>query len=354
MDQDVESFYKKCFGCTVVSKTDPPIPMIRTNLPEAPWQQLAIDFLCVPELKVSLLVIVDYYSRFIIVEEMRLTNAETTIMTLEANFIKWSYPVSIKADNGPPFDSKQFRDYCVSRNIRLVHSIPYWPQMNGEVERQNRGLVRCLKIAKAEKKTPWRSALTEYVSTYNMRPHSVTNKAPLEVMTGRPVKGLLPSLKHNKFQEEEGVRERDTIAKLKGKLYADHRRHATESNIQKGDKVLMLRTKPSSKLDANFETQPCIVTDIKDGDVLVKNNEGTQYRRNVSHLKKVPVTDENETEEPVNQEEDKMTEDRQKSMDTEKDAETLEEESAMQMDISPEESCTRPKRKIKVPQRFAD
>lgn len=161
-------------------------------------------------------------------------------MMLEQIFQKWSYPITIKADNGPPFVSKKFREYCSRKNIKLVNTIPYWPQMNGEGERQNRGIVRSLKIARIEKR-PWRGALNEYVSTYNMRPHSVTNKAPLEIMTGRPCKDLLPSIKDNKFEEEEEVRERDAIAKLKGKLYADKLRNATESDIKVGDKVVILK-----------------------------------------------------------------------------------------------------------------
>lgn len=286
MDKDIELHIKACFGCTVVSKTDPPIPMIRSKLPEAPWQQLAIDFVSFPEHNITLLVLVDYYSRFICVEEMRKTNAEYTVVVLEQIFRKWSYPISIKADNGPPFDSKQFHEYCSRKNIKLINTIPYWPQMNGEVERQNRGIVRSLRIAKIEKRD-WKEALNEYVATYNMRPHSITNKAPLEIMTGRPIKDLLPSLKDNKFDEEEDIRERDAIAKLKGKLYSDKRRHATKSEIMEGDQVLMLNRKRTNKLDPVFDTKKYEVIEIKGGDASIRSEDGVIYRRNISHLKKV-------------------------------------------------------------------
>lgn len=62
--------------------------------------------------------------------------------------------------------------------------------MNGEVERQNKGAVRALKIGREEKKR-WAEGMVEYVYAYNIRPHSVTGKAPLEVMTGRMVKDML-------------------------------------------------------------------------------------------------------------------------------------------------------------------
>lgn len=163
MENDIVEHVAHCFGCLTVSKPEVPVPMIRTRLPEAPWQLIAIDFFSIPELKACLLGIVDYYSRYLIVKEMKKTDAIHTIDALEEVFKIWSYPCKLKADNGPPFDSKMFKEYCLDSNIQLENTIPYWPQMNGEIERQNRELTRALKIAKVEK-VPWREALIKYVS----------------------------------------------------------------------------------------------------------------------------------------------------------------------------------------------
>lgn len=125
---------------------------------------------------------------------MKGTNATKTIEALESIFQEQTCPEAIRSDNGPPFSSEDFANYCKRKNIRLIRTIPYWPQMNGLVERQNQGILRTLRIAKAIK-ADWRKAIKDYVYSYNTTPHSVTGRAPMELLTGRPVKDLLPSLK---------------------------------------------------------------------------------------------------------------------------------------------------------------
>uniref|UniRef100_A0A182IHL2 Uncharacterized protein n=1 Tax=Anopheles arabiensis TaxID=7173 RepID=A0A182IHL2_ANOAR len=58
-----------------------------------------------------------------------------------------------------------------------------------EIERNNRGILRTLRIAKAQN-SDWRKAIEEYEHMYNTTPHSITGKAPLELLNRRPVKGL--------------------------------------------------------------------------------------------------------------------------------------------------------------------
>ncbi|XP_055596636.1 uncharacterized protein K02A2.6-like [Uranotaenia lowii] len=219
MDHDVVDRIQKCIGCAAVRIDGPPEPMLRKSMPDRAWQEVAIDFFSAKEFS-TFLVLVDYYSRFLKVVEMRGTNASKTIDVLEDIFAEQTYPETIRSDNGPPFNSEAFANYCVEKNIRLVRTIPYWPQMNGLVERQNQGILRALRIAKATNED-WRKALKNYVYMFNTTPHSMTGKAPLELMTGRPVKDLLPSLKTdpNLFRDE-GIREQDLIEKTKGKIYA--------------------------------------------------------------------------------------------------------------------------------------
>lgn len=173
MDKDIAWKIKSCLGCTVVARQDPPPQMKRYDLPKGPWQFLAMDFLNIPQLNVNLLVLIDYYSRFLIVKDMKRTDASHVKSELEDIFTELGFPKSIQADNGPPYNSKELSDYLKSRDVKLSNTVPLWPQMNGEVERQNRGINRALKIAKVEN-VPWKFALKEYVNCYNERPHSVT------------------------------------------------------------------------------------------------------------------------------------------------------------------------------------
>ncbi|XP_049279570.1 uncharacterized protein K02A2.6-like [Anopheles funestus] len=289
MDRDIENRAQECAGCALVSRQGPPEPMQRKEMPARPWQELAMDFFTAKECG-TFLVVVDYFSRFLTVTEMNSTSAAKTINCLEIIFRHHTYPETIRSDNGPPFASEEFSDYCRSRNIRLVRTIPYWPQMNGLVERQNQGILRTLRIAKALKQD-WRKALEEYVYAYNTAPHSVTNKSPMELLTGRPVKDLLPSLRTDPFwNRDEGVSDRDRIKKMHGKLYADKRRHAKHSELVVGDDV-MIRNYEAGKIQPKFCSEKFKVVKLSGSDVTVQSRDGVEYRRPVAHLKKWPTAD---------------------------------------------------------------
>ncbi|XP_055588760.1 uncharacterized protein K02A2.6-like [Uranotaenia lowii] len=284
MDRDVGDRIQECGGCAAVSLQSPAEPMLRKEMPERAWQEIAVDFFSAKECA-TFLVVVDYYSRYIKVIEMKGTTASKTIEALESVFQEQTYPETLRSDNGPPFSSEEFSSYCTQRNIRLVRTIPYWPQMNGLVERQNQGILRALKIAKAVK-ADWRDAVKDYVHMYNTTPHSMTGKAPLELLTGRPVKDLLPSLRTEPYwNRDDGVRDDDAIKKMKGKIYADNRRHSKPSNIVEGDTVI-LKNYETGKLEPNFRLEEFMVIKKNGNDTIVANREGVRYRRPVSHLRK--------------------------------------------------------------------
>lgn len=284
LDRETELFVENCLGCVAVSKTNPPEPMCRAELPTSPWLKLGIDYLTVPECNTSFLLTVDYYSRYVSMQAVKETNASKTIEALERVFAQWSYPAEMRLDNGQPFASAEFKNYAHTKNIKLEFGIPYWPQMNGQVERQNRGVVRALQIGKIEKRK-WADVIQTYVYNYNIRPHSVTGKCPLEVMTNRPVKDLLPSLEYPPERDDSELRNKDREAKEKGKETADAKRHARPSEIASGDKVFIVNKK-LGKLQPNFIPEPYLVVRRNGNETIIRSHDGVQYRRCVTDLKR--------------------------------------------------------------------
>lgn len=288
MDRDVVDRIQVCAGCIAVSNQMPPEPMHRKEMPDRAWQEIAIDFFSAKECA-TFLVVVDYYSRFLQVVEMKGTTASKTIEALEELFMTHTYPETIRSDNGPPFSSEEFATFCIGKNIRLIRTIPYWPQMNGLVERTNQGILRALRIAKATHQD-WRKAVREHVYTYNTTPHSITGMAPMELLTGRPVKDLLPSLRTDpSWNRDEGVRDHDAIKKLQGKLYADQRRHAKMSDIDVED-VVLAKNFNSGKLEPTFRLEKFKVIRRTGNDTVIESEEGVKLRRSVTHLKKWPAS----------------------------------------------------------------
>lgn len=66
-------------------------------------------------------------------------------------FVRFGLPISVTADNGRQLISDEFRAYSNTNNIELISAIPYWPQQNGEIERQNRSILKRLITKLAER-----------------------------------------------------------------------------------------------------------------------------------------------------------------------------------------------------------
>ena len=101
IDRDVEMFCKKCYGCQLVSQPTAPEPMIRTELPKGPWQDLACDLLGPLPSGDYLFVVVDYFSRYFEVAIMKSVISANIIASLEKMFATHGLPMSITTHGLP-------------------------------------------------------------------------------------------------------------------------------------------------------------------------------------------------------------------------------------------------------------
>ncbi|XP_062535259.1 uncharacterized protein K02A2.6-like, partial [Armigeres subalbatus] len=136
MSTDAQQWVESCETCAVNGKPERPPPMQRAFAPNAVWETIALDFNG-PYVRfggISILVIVDYRSRYLIAQPVKSTGFEHTRKVLEQVFDREGIPKFIKTDNGPPFNSDDYRSYCTERGITPLFSTPLFPQQNGLVE----------------------------------------------------------------------------------------------------------------------------------------------------------------------------------------------------------------------------
>ena len=294
IDRQAEQRCRTCHGCQVVGKPLPPEPMKRTELPTQPWQDLAADLLGPFSTGGYLLVVVDYFSRFFEVAVTKSVTSGKMISCLEAMFATHGLPLSIKTDNGPQFVSEEFEAYLKDNNIEHRTSTPLWPQANGEVERQNRSLLKAMRIAHSERRD-WRKELQKFLLGYRSTPHTTTGVSPAKLLFGREIRSKLPSVEDVRSAGNDSeILDRDRERKQKGKDYADNLRGARESNLKGGDKVLLQKLK-SEKLSPSFEATPYEVVNKKGNHVEIKSPAGVHYKRNVTHLQKYDEDKKQET-----------------------------------------------------------
>ncbi|XP_055622957.1 uncharacterized protein K02A2.6-like [Toxorhynchites rutilus septentrionalis] len=193
MPKDVSN--SSCKPCCVNGKPERTTPMKRVFIPKTAWDTIALDFNG-PHVKLGgilILVIVDYKSRYIITKPVKSTNFECTKKVLDNVFEKEGFPKIIKVDNGPPFNGKDFAEYCKQRDISLIFSTPLFPQQNGLAESYMKLINRAMAVA-ITNKTNYVEELKKAVSAHNAAAHSITKIPPEEIMYGRKIKRGLPLL----------------------------------------------------------------------------------------------------------------------------------------------------------------
>ena len=282
MYQEVEKFCRSCHGCQLVSKPAPPEPICSTELPPGPWQDLALDFLGPLPTGESILVVVDYYSRFYEIAIMKSTTSTKTIAVLREMFARHGLPRTLRTDNGPQLVSNEFEEYLEQEGILHIHTTPKWAQANGEVERQNQSIEKRLRIAHAEGRN-WRNELLTYLAAYRATPHATTGASPAKLLYGRELRTKLPNL--SDMSDDQEVRDHDADRKGASKLYADRRRHATHSDLRPGEEVLV-RTEQYDKLSTPFHPTPFRVVARNGSQVTVQSPAGVRYKRNVTAVKR--------------------------------------------------------------------
>jgi transposase InsO family protein len=90
------------------------------------------------------------------------------IDSLENMFSRHGLPYTIRSDNGPQFTSKVFEQYVNDNDVKHRKTTPLHPAANGEVERQNRSLMKRIRIAQAES-LDWKKVFSSvpYETTWN-------------------------------------------------------------------------------------------------------------------------------------------------------------------------------------------
>lgn len=353
IDSQAERLCRACHGCQVVAGYQAPEPMARVVPPSGPWQHCSADLLGPLPSGDNLLVIVDYYSRYFEVVIMKSTTSAKIVAALVPIFARFGVPYSLRTDNGPQFISEEWGAFLKEYGVEHRRTIPLWPQANGEVERQNRTLLKALRVAQTEGKD-WRVEMQKLLTAYRSTPQVTTGATPFYMMFGREMKTKLPEILREATVIDEEIRDRDWSTKLKGKEYGDRLRHARESTVNVGDKVLIKSTK-INKLSTNYDPNIYKVLRREGGEVTVKSKDGVEVKRNVTFVKKyqeLPTVDEEQTIQEV------PTETEENSPVTVEDRDELTESPKASIYVSERvptaeefQKCTRT-RQSRLPKRF--
>ena len=274
-----------CHECAMNTNTNNQVPLSMSELPDGPWMNISMDFCGPIPSGEYLLVIVDEYSRFPVVEIVNNLSAEKIIPVVDKVFSTFSYPVQVKTDNGTPFQSERWSDFCEFNNIHHRSITPLWPKGNAQAENFNKPMLKAVRAAHHVRQS-WKQALHTFLRMYRCTPHCTTSFSPHELLFTRPPRTKLPQIEKPDVNHDK-VNQHDAKRKDIMKQYADTKNHAKPCGIVVGDKVYMKHNK-INKWSTPYSSTIYNVVSIKGSMVTVCADDERDYKtRNVSFFKKV-------------------------------------------------------------------
>lgn len=325
-----------------------------SELPSGSWENLSVDFIGPFSNGKYLLVVIDDYSRYPVVQPVRSTSAQSTIRKLDEIFALFGIPKIIKSDNGPPFQSEEFRKFCKTLGIKHRRITPLHPQANGTAERFMRTLGKAIRSSVTEG-LDWQTELNKFLRNYRATPHSTTKISPSEAMFGKTIRTKLPEF-HQQTENEIStkMKENDKKAKNQMKVNADVKNKVDKKDIDIGDTVLVKQRK-MNKLTTPFDPKPLKVTDVK-GTMITAGRGQKSITRNKGMFKRIPTELKEEEEEQPLEIIDIESEGETESSNPERDKSPIKENHAAEPRINAEQKSPvlRRSKRDKKPVQFKD
>uniref|UniRef100_A0A914H730 Integrase catalytic domain-containing protein n=1 Tax=Globodera rostochiensis TaxID=31243 RepID=A0A914H730_GLORO len=130
------------------------------------------------------LLVIDSYSKWPEVFEMKSTGSAATIDKLRYLCSRYGLPETLVTDNGTQFTSKEFKEFTTQNGITHLFSAPYHPMSNGQAERFVDTFKRTCRKLKGEEVV---NRLDTFLTTYRITPNDSLpeGKSPAEMFLQR-------------------------------------------------------------------------------------------------------------------------------------------------------------------------
>jgi hypothetical protein len=235
----VEYWCKKCDICA--SRKSPPVrpkaPMRQYNV-GAPLERIAIDVMGpLPTSTVGnkyLLVIGDYFTKFVHAVPMRNQEADNVAKKLIENFITiFGVPMQIHTDQGTNFESNLFKALCKYLDIDKTRTTVMRPQSDGMAERYMRTIEDMLSSFVGTRQNDWDKYIPLIMMAYRSSVHETTGVTPCRMMFGHEINLPVDLVLGRPFQEKVYENAPDYVRDLENivdKVHAFARSHMNMSS----------------------------------------------------------------------------------------------------------------------------
>ena len=190
MRRDVFKYIRACPSCQKFKYNNAPTasPM-QLHTVSQPWHTIGVDIMGplpkTPRQKRFLLVIVDYFTRWVEMFALRNTTA-TDIANILINEVicRYGIPSYILSDNGPQFVSQLFNEVYISLGIKRKFTASYHPHTN-MAECDNRTLKAQIAIYTEHRPSSWDKEIQKLAFAVRTSVNETTGDTPAYLNFGR-------------------------------------------------------------------------------------------------------------------------------------------------------------------------
>lgn len=276
MNSDIKQLADCCSICQERKPMNQNAPLMQHAEGSTPWQKIGLDLF---ELNGKhYLIAVDYFSSFIEIDLLTSLTSSRVIALLKKQFARFGIPNVIMSDGGPQFVSQEFQDFAKKWGITRMTSSPMHQQANGKAESAVKIMKTLLRKCEAEKTDPY-EAILEQRNT----PKQDTGISPAEIMFNRKVRGMIPHFpqKLEKPESDAFIRKRNQRRQTVKKSFDKKSREQSELDV--GQAVFF------QHLEGRNWKLGKINGILGPRTYIVKDQNGTTYRRNRIHLRPTTV-----------------------------------------------------------------
>jgi transposase InsO family protein len=185
--------------------------------------------------------LVDHFTRYAIVLTSK-TQSAIDFIKLVKNVLETDKIGIILADQYPGINSRDFKEFLMENDVKLIFTAVDTPFSNGLNERLNQTIVnktRC-KINEKDKKRAWTTIARECVEKYNETEHTVTGFTPKYLLDGTNT-SLLPEEIKIRNNNENWMADKEIALERTKKLHEYNKtifnKNRKNYHFKKGDLV---------------------------------------------------------------------------------------------------------------------
>ena len=214
INKDIEETVARCPVCQKFQHQNKKETLIPHEIPDRAWKKIAADILTFAN--TDFLVIIDYYSNWMELIKLHYKTAAELIVKFEEMFARNGTPEELVSDN-MPFNSHNFKQFAETWDITLSTSSPRYPQSNGLAERAVQICKNILRKANEE-----HTSIYPLLLAYRNTPIKGINCSPAQAMLNRPLREKIPVVSRRlKPKIDNQIQKKKQFQRRKTKLYYD-------------------------------------------------------------------------------------------------------------------------------------